>query len=131
MFVETTFYCFNTVWANVSRLKTRVSYWKKNKCKKGIEHSKRDITNERLVKKDNIFYWSKKRRGMRKIDKFFLEEGSCRGNGNCKVAETGLFLALTGTILHTISSKDTCVLQRAPIFKKMQNFQKWLTMPSF
>lgn len=56
---------------------------------------------------------------------------SCRGNDNCKVSETGLFLALTGAILHTISSKDTYVLQRAPIFKKMQNFQKLLAIPSF
>lgn len=84
-----------------------------------------------MVKKDNIFHWSKERRGKRKRDKIVLEEGSCRGNGNCKVSETGLFLALTGAILHTISSKDTCVFQRVPIFKKTQNFQKWLTMPSF
>lgn len=103
----------------------------KNKCKKGLEHSRRDCTNERMIKKGKIFYWSKERRGKRKRDKIVLEKGLCRGNDNCKVSETGLFLALTGAILHTISSKDTYVLQRAPIFKKMQNFQKLLAIPSF
>lgn len=78
-----------------------------------------------------ISFTGVKEEEVREKDKIVLEKGLCRGNDNCKVSETGLFLALTGAILHTISSKDTYVFQRAPIFKKMQNFQKWLAIPSF